>query len=59
LEINADNLPQFSRKRIPYSKQNPAFLVSWIQAYLKEELKNKQTFMEDFVSEISPVNFKL
>jgi hypothetical protein len=54
-----EELPQYYSKKIVYTKQNPAFVVAWIQDHLAEKLKEKETFLTDFVGEIVPDNFKV
>lgn len=57
LDIKIESLPEYSKQKIVYSKQNPAFIVAWLQDHLAALFSEKQTFMTDFVEEIVPKNF--
>jgi serine/threonine protein kinase len=47
------------RKKVVYVKQSPAYVVAWVETFLGECLKQKQTFMSDFVNEIVPKEYTL
>lgn len=59
LDIKFESLPEYTKKKVVYTKQNPAFVVAWIKDHLKELLKEKETFMKDFVGQIVPKNFNV
>jgi hypothetical protein len=41
LDIKFESLPEYTKKKVVYTKQNPAFVVAWIKDHLKELLKEK------------------
>jgi hypothetical protein len=51
-KVKAEDLEEYSKKKVVYLKQNPAFVVAWIKDYLIEQFKQKNTFMEGFVGDI-------
>lgn len=58
-EIILEDLPQFTLKKVVYVKQSPAYLVAWVETFLCECLKQKQTFMSGFVNDIVPKDYSL
>lgn len=57
--MKVEELSEYSKKGVVYTKQNPAFVVAWIKDHLEALLKEKETFMKGFVGDIEPTNFKL
>jgi hypothetical protein len=59
LNIKVDDLPTFSRKKVVYAAQEPAYMVAWLKNFLADQFKNKEVFMKDFVGEITPIKYEL
>ena len=59
LDIKIESLPEYSKKKVVYTKQNPAFVVAWLQDHLSALFKEQQTFMTDYVETIQPKNFEV
>ena len=57
LDINMEDLPEYKKKKIIYTKEKPAFLVAWLQDHLSALLNAKETFMPGFVGDIVPTKF--
>lgn len=57
--MKAEDLSQYSKKKVVYVKEQPAFLVSWLKTQLATLLKEKETFMTGFVGDIVPSSFNL
>ena len=43
-----EDLPQYEKSKVSYINQKPAFIVAWIQTYLKEQSLKGNTFLEGF-----------
>lgn len=54
-----EELSEYSKKGVVYTKQNPAFVVAWLKDHIAALFKEKETFMKGFVGDIEPTNFKL
>lgn len=59
LNIKLEDLPEYSKKKVVYTKQTPAFVVAWLKDHLAALFKEKETFMNNFVEEIVPNKFDL
>lgn len=59
LDIKIESLPEYSKKKNVYTKQNPAFVVAWLKDHLSTLFKEKETFMAGFAGDILPKNFNL
>ena len=59
LDIKEESLPEYSKKKVVYTKQKAAFIVAWLKDHLAARLKEKETFMDNFVEEIVPNSFNL
>ena len=57
--LKAENLSEYSKKGVVYTKQNPAFVIAWLKDHLEALFKEKETFMKGFVGDIEPTNFNL
>lgn len=57
--IKAEELPIYEVKGLAYLKESPSFIVAWLQSQLREFFLSKETFMSEFVSEVTPKNFNI
>lgn len=55
--VKAETLPEYSKKKVVYVKQTPAFVVAWLKDHLASLFKEKETFMSGFVGDIVPTSF--
>ena len=59
LKVRTEELPENTLKGVSYGHKDAAFVVAWLQCYLREELKAKNSFMTDYIEEIVPLKFDL
>ena len=57
--LKLEELSEYSKKGVVYTKQNPAFVVAWLKDHIAALFKEKETFMKGFVGDIEPTNFRL
>ena len=49
IKVNTQELPEYTLKGAQYASKDAAFVVAWLQGYLAEQLKDKNTFMTGFI----------
>ena len=59
MDIKFEELPEYTKKKVVYTKQKPAFVVAWLKDHLATLFQEKESFMKEFVGEIVPTNFSL
>lgn len=52
-------MPEFTKKKVVYVPQKPAFLLAWIKDSLREQISNKESFIEDYTGNLVPEEFGL
>ena len=59
LKIKTEDLPENTLKGVSYGHKDAAFVVAWLQGYLSQEIKAKNSFMTGYIEEIMPLKFNL
>jgi len=49
IKVNTQELPEYTLKGAQYASKDAAFVVAWLQGYLTEQFKDKNTFMTGFI----------